>query len=489
MHEIDSRIDELKAATGEDEAAAASKAAAGTLEGVRKEMLGESTSVAEAIQTFMEARVPRFFYFAEYSALPGTVKIQDLLKGKREDLDDGMLTARALLQQAGADGEYLLNPDYETRKRELENVANSISVDVLEFWTTNPELRVLIDITQRTEDAKGGQKTVLEELKIRLWDDRHMLSLPFDERSSGFRWFFSFLAAFSEYENSEIPIIILLDEPGLGLHARAQKDFLNFIEKRLAPKCQVVYSTHSPFMVQPNHLERVRLVEDKGREIGSKVSADVLATDADTLFPLQGALGYDMAQHLFIAPYNLVVEGTSDFTYLTIISDWLSEQGRNALDPRWSIVPVGSADSVPTFVALLGHHLNVTVLIDSRKQGHQRLDGMVAQGLLQKNGLITIGDVLGRNSADIEDLFEVDEYLSLFNAAFKTTVTSGELAGSDPIVNRLARTLGRDRYDHGRPADVLLRNKLTILPTFSAATLKRFEQLFDRINATLPPKT
>jgi len=217
------------------------------------------------------------------------------------------------------------------RKRELENVANSISHDVLKYWTTNPELRVMIDITQQTVSSPQGQQTVLDELKIRLWDDRHLLSLPFDERSTGFRWFFSFLVAFSEFEYSKRPIIILLDEPGLGLHARAQKDFLTFIDERLAERCQVIYSTHSPFLVQPDHLERARLVEDKGRQNGSRITSDVLATDKDTVFPLQGALGYDLAQHLFIAPHNLVVEGTSDYTYLLLLSSFLKAAERKDL--------------------------------------------------------------------------------------------------------------------------------------------------------------
>ena len=224
------------------------------------------------------------------------------------------LTARALLELGGADNDYLLNPDYETRKRELENIANAITHQVLTFWSTNPELRTEIDITLKQEQIPTGHQKVLDELKIRLYDNRHLLSLPFEERSTGFRWFFSFLAAFSAYENSDVPVIILLDEPGLGLHARAQADFLRFIDERLSKRCQVIYSTHSPFMVQPGKLERVRLVQDSGRAVGSTVTDNVLSPDRDTLFPLQGALGYDMVQHLFIAPHNLVVEGTSDFT-------------------------------------------------------------------------------------------------------------------------------------------------------------------------------
>ena len=84
--------------------------------------------------------------------------------------------------------------------------------------------------TQQGYATVVSTSSVLDELKIRLRDDRHSLSLPFDERSTGFTWFFSFLAAFSAYEDSDAPLIILLDEPGLGLHARAQKDFLRFID-------------------------------------------------------------------------------------------------------------------------------------------------------------------------------------------------------------------------------------------------------------------
>lgn len=448
-----------------------------------KSLLGKNENFDDASWEVAMPRFPEFFYFADYSKLPYSVKIQRVLK--ENNLDDGETTARALLKLGGTEDEYMLNPDYERRKRELENVANVLTDDVNKYWSQNPELRVQPDITQKTVKDGQGQQTVLDEMKVRIWDNRHSLSLPFTDHSAGFQWFFSFLAAFSEYEHRNPPVVILLDEPAVGLHAKAQTDFLRFIEERLAKRCQVIYTTHSPFMVQPGKLERVRLVEDRGKEHGAVVSSDVLTRDRDTLFPLQGALGYDLVQHLFVAENNLVVEGTSDYAYLKIVSDFLALKDRTKLDPKWSIVPVGGADLIPTFVALLGNHLKLTVLVDSRKEGHQKLDRMAKDGYLEKQRIILVGEVLGRRTGDIEDLFEDDEYLALYNKAFGKAIKTKDLKGDGPILARIARLEGVERFDHGRPADVLLREREAVLSKLGDETLKRFEELFKRINDTL----
>jgi len=62
-------------------------------------------------------------------------------------------------------------------------------------------------------------------------------------------------------------------------------------------------------------------------------------------------------------------------------------------------------------VALLGNHLEVTVLLDSRKEGNQRLAKLADQGILAKNRIIGVGDIIGAKLADVEDLFEPAEYL------------------------------------------------------------------------------
>ena len=452
------------------------------------ELLPKSITFTSRVWNILFARVPKFFFYSDYSRLPGKVRIRELLEADPENLDENEQTALSLLQLAGSDQEYLLDPDYETRRRELENVANAISQDVLQYWTTNTDLRVLIDISQETETRKDGQHAVHDEMHVRMYDNRHMLSLPFDERSSGFQWFFSFLTAFSRYEHDDTPVIILLDEPALGLHAKAQKDFLRFIEERLSKRCQVIYTTHSPFMIQPDHLERARLVEDRGREAGSITTSDVLTTDSDTLFPLQAALGYDIAQHLFIAKDNLVVEGPSDFLFMQTLSARLIEDGREGLDPRWSILPLGGADVIPAFVALLGNHLDVTVVVDARKEGHQKLSGLAKAGFLGEKRIITIGDIASRKMADIEDLFAKNDYVALYNAAFGKKIKPADLKGTDPIVQQIARLEGVPRYDHNAPAEVLLRERAKRVTALSDETLDAFEALFKRINQTLALK-
>ncbi|HOW20877.1 MAG TPA: AAA family ATPase [Tenuifilaceae bacterium] len=450
-----------------------------------KSVITDADDLETAIYSKLSEFIPQFIYFDKYSSLPYSVKIRDVLKTPEQNLSDEQLTARSLLRMAAADDAYLLNPDYERRKRELENVANALSHDVLKYWSQNSELRVNPDITQKTESYPNGQTTVIDELKIRIWDNKHQLSLPFTEHSSGFQWFFSFLAAFSEYEYSGKNIIILLDEPGLGLHGKAQADFIRFIEERLSPKRQVIYTTHSPFMVQPNKLERVRIVEEKDSEQGSKITEDVLTTDPDTLFPLQGALGYDLAQHLFISKDNLVVEGISDFTYLQSFSDYFKEIGRQSLNDKWTIVPVGGADLIPTFIALLGMHLDITVLIDSRKEGNQKINNLAEKGYLNNKSIITIGEIIKSRFADIEDLFSLEDYIHLYNLTFRKNHKPEDLTGTDPIVNKIARLENIERFDHGKPADYFLRNKDSIFNELSATTFDNFESLFDKINKTI----
>jgi hypothetical protein len=252
----------------------------------------------QLIDHYLSPWLPRFFYFDTYSVLNGKVSIPELRRRRdAKELEDADRTMLALLSMVGARLEDFHDAgNYERLKRELEAAANSITDQVFQYWTQNKQLSVALDIAS----PEAGAQPPLDQgpiLHIRIHNLRHRVTVPFDERSRGFVWFFSFLAYFSELEDDEgaRDVILLLDEPGLNLHATAQRDLLRFIDERLAPRHQVIYSTHSPFMIQADRLDRVRTVQDIDEE-GTKVSAEVFRTDSETVFPLQAALGYDLAQ-------------------------------------------------------------------------------------------------------------------------------------------------------------------------------------------------
>ncbi len=272
----------------------------------------------------LKRRLPQFFYFSHYEIMPGRIDLSQLFAPGQLPGQSGLQTARALLRLAGAEQDVLAANEFEQRKAELEAISSRLSREVFRYWTQSESLQVEIDADNATVQTDPAHDSVVRFLDVRVRDTRHGYSSNFSQRSSGFQWFFSFLAAFSEFEDRGHGVIVLLDEPALNLHAKAQADFLRFITERLAANCQVAYATHSPFMVEPSHLERVRIIEDKGFDIGSVVSQDFAAVGSDSLLPLHAALGHDIAQNVSLGPNNELVEGGGEFEVLQKLRDHLT---------------------------------------------------------------------------------------------------------------------------------------------------------------------
>lgn len=279
---------------------------------------------------------------------------------------------------------------------------------------------------------------------------------------------------------------MLLDEPGLNLHASAQADLLRFIED-LSKKYQIVYTTHSPFMVESNHLDRVRTCLET--EDGTVISDSIQEKDPNTLFPLQAALGYDIAQNLFVSKNNLLVEGPADLIYLTVLSSILESEKRTFLKDNITIVPVGGLDKVSTFISLLrGSKLNVACLLDTftDQKGKQKVDDLIMYKIIKEKNIRFFNEFAnnGKTTADIEDLFTKEEYLKLFNAAFdkEFSVKLTDLdATVDTVIKQINKAINKDRFNHYRPA-----NKLNQIGAdksyFSEKTLDNFEKIFIEIN-------
>lgn len=443
--------------------------------------LGDKEDLGSIARNIVISRMPRFFRFASYQNLEGRVDVATLrTQGDEEPGASPKQTARALLRLADTHIDSVTDEEFESRTAELEAVSSDLSREMAEYWSTNPELRIRVEIEPETVTNPNGQTSVARFLNFRVEDRKHDFTNNFSLRSSGYQWFFSFLAAFSEFEDSAGNVVILLDEPALTLHAKAQRDFLRFINERLAPVGQVLYTTHSPFMVE--EIERVRVVEDRGGDIGSITSSDALEVGEDSAFPLQAALGYDLSQNLFIGERNLLVEGPSDLAYLDVISRHLRDQGREGLDEKWRILPAGGASNVPAFVALLGQKISVTVLLDSGTEGGGKVEAAIKANKIASKRVVFVGLVLTQKHSDIEDLFTAGDYLSLYNDAFGTSHKVSDLSKHpDRLILRLEALDGK--FDHWRPAEVLLRNPAKVAK-LSQTTLDNFENLARSINET-----
>jgi AAA ATPase domain len=443
----------------------------------------EGRGLRSAVDTALRDAMPRTFYFSTYSQLTGRYNLADVIEAVTQGSEDDSVQAAAdFLRIARAVPASMEDADYEQSNSELEATSSLLTKRVREHWKQNDHLKLRVAIEAEAYNVQG-QERIRRWLQFRVEDQRHDFSNRLDRRSTGFQWFVSFLASFLEFERDK-NLILLLDEPGLSLHARAQMDLLDAIEGKLASNRQVLYSTHSPFMVRSERLNQARIVEDRGPEVGTVVDNDAGAvSDPDTLFPLEAALGYDIAQNLFIGRRNVLVEGVSDFIYLTAISGHLTSTGKPGLPMDCRLIPAGGATNIPTFLALLGTHLDVVVLLDGNTSD-QRIQHAIAVGRVKETRILSIADYCTIPGADIEDLFEAQEYLDLYNATYRKKTKTAALKGSDRIVKRIARA--EQEFDHGEVAAHFLRNLEESLAALSPATIDRFEALIATITAVLP---
>lgn len=459
----------------------------------KKDAIGEYIS-----RTYLKKNKPKFLYYDEYYLLPSRISIEKVVSNNlEEDLEaEKVKTAKALFELAELNPEEILKAtNFEDFIAELEATESIISDELFKYWSTNQNLNIefKIDKIEKTEQRQtpGGQvtdvKIVEHFLDIRVKNQRVRVSLPLRNRSKGFNWFFSFLVWFKKIqEDKTSKYILLLDEPGLSLHASAQADMLRFLED-LSADYQIIYTTHSPFAIPSDNLDRVRTVLETSK--GSVISDSIQEKDPKTLFPLQAALGYDIAQNLFISARNLLVEGVSDLIYLETLSGILESEGRRGLRKDITIVPTGGLDKVVTFISLLrSNNLEIVCLLDSPsdQKGKERLDDMIKHKLINAKNIRYFNDFLtDYNQADIEDLFTKQDYLKLFNKAFEKEYKKLELTDLNdkikPIIIQINKALTIDRFNHYRPANELLKQGLTI-KDFEKETLDNFEKVIKEIN-------
>lgn len=462
--------------------------------------------VSQKAIDILDERTPKFLYFSHYDRMSGALSINKLNEDKSQDrIDEGDRIFLDFLEYAGTTLDELDSAaQFEVMNAKCEAAANQITDQIFEYWTQNDQLSIEVRLDEgRPEDPPPFNTGPVARARVK--NNMHRVTVPFSERSAGFIWFFSFLVKFAKIIRDRGNVIILLDEPGLTLHGAAQKDLLRYFKEELEPNHQLIYSTHSPFMVPADDLASVRTVEDvvhrdqrgRQRSEGTKVRADVLTTDPQTNFPVFGAMGFEVTQGLIIAPNTLLVEGPSDILYLQAISRKLKSLERIHLDPKWAICPSGGIDRILPFVRLFhGNHLNTVVLTDFERGQKRKLDALYKSEMLEEGRIVLATEIAEQEEADVEDFFTPDFFAELLNHTYDLTgahkLTAEKLTNAKEGTQRLVKKAeayfallpdAMPLFGHYDPALYLLKNP-GLLDMQTAAvekTLERFEEAFKRI--------
>jgi predicted ATP-dependent endonuclease of OLD family len=337
----------------------------------------------------------------------------------------------------------------------------AITGDFLTYWKQAVDGKQTVRLQVRhTRNAQGV-------LQFSFYVHDEVDQYP-EQRSKGFLWFLSFylrLAA-EEKRNPNRSRVLLIDEPGTYLHAKAQKDVLHLIEDKLAAKQQVIYSTHSPYLLPIDKLHRLRIVLRHG--INGTITVDRLTHPtlrgsefADTLSPIITAIGLDIRERIsVIGNKNLLVEGLSDHTYLTA---WAALV-KHPINGEICIFPGTGAGTLTTLASLcIGWGLEFSVLLDRDKEGE-----ITAKKFERELGLNPKRIIRPQSAITIEDLFEVNDFQSLLNQLDRKLKMEPEETPSKAI-----ERLGVDK--------ILLSRKFAEKPTLYFKSQPAFSRLLSEV--------
>jgi predicted ATP-dependent endonuclease of OLD family len=232
--------------------------------------------------------------------------------------------------------------------------------------------------------------------KLFFWVTENDEFYPPELRSKGKQWHLAFYIKITARAREDKPNVLLIDEPGLFLHAKAQKDILKKLEES-SKNMQVIYSTHSPYLIDSNHLNRVRLVEREKE--GTQILKLHAKADKETLTPILTAIGDDLSQGIRVDKKNsFVVEGISDYFYMHAFKILFE------MDVELNIIP-GCGDNLPAIGGILfGWGLEPKFILDTDTKTIQKK--LKEKLSIEEKDIIPILDKKGM----IEEIFSEDDF-------------------------------------------------------------------------------
>lgn len=364
--------------------------------------------------------IPKFIYYSDYGNLDSEIYLPDVIANYSKDTPKNR-TLKTLFQFVNLSpqdiyemGKTSSNPTEEQKKDNqykinerqtlLESAATAFSKSFNDWWGQgNYSFKFEID---------GNY------FRIKVSDAIRRESIELEHRSRGLQWFFSFYLVFLvESQNSHKNCILLLDEPGVTLHPNSQKDLYKFFEN-LSLQNQLIYTTHSPFMINPNQLDMVYAVyvDNNGY---STVTSDLRHTgnkkQDSSIYPAFAALGLNVSDTLLQGCIPVIVEGISDQIYFSLIKNALISKNILGTNKEIVFIPSTGVKGIKSILSLLScieSSQYPYVILDGDEAG-QTLKDSLCQNLYAGNEtkLLSIYDY--KENSEVEDLLPSDLFVDI----------------------------------------------------------------------------
>lgn len=395
----------------------------------------------------IKGHIPNFIFFSDRGVLPYEIPFQQAKDNPPPSVQDFTEITNLNLD------EIINAPDLRNRRSILRQYSAEIPREFLHCWKQS-ELELSL-----SQDSGNLVFDITESGNASLFKP--------EQRSKGLQWFLSFYLHLKAKQGGKN--ILLIDEPGLYLHASAQKDVLEVL-KDISSESQVVFSTHSPYLMDVQRLDRVRLIS-KSDEDGTRIEKiNKGATGAAALTPVVTAIGLDLSNSFsIVGKRNVLLEGISDYYFLQAFRHCSETDDVN-------LIPSTGATKIPQLVSLLiGWGLEFLVVLDNDKEGIRVADELKDKLMVRESRIVFVSE---QEESSIEDLFTHED--------FNEFVLDETTANKDPEIKNSKFLKNAD------PDKVLLAKKFFEKNDktrkdgkeigLSSPTINNFQRVFEKID-------
>lgn len=368
--------------------------------------------------------LPSFVYYSNYGNLDSEIYLPHVIDNLNRSDITGVAAAKARtlrvlfefinldpqeILELGTDDQYLNEQQIDElakKKEERTVLLNSASAKLTqEFRQWWKQGNYIFDLRA---DGKF--------FKIWVSDDIRPEKIALESRSTGLQWFLSFYLIFLvETQNALKNSILLLDEAGLSLHPLAQKDLLNFF-KSLSKKNQIIHTTHSPFLVDTDNIDDVKLayVDSDGHTVlSNNLRANTNPKKDTSIYAVYAALGLSISDILLQGCTPIIVEGPSDQYYFYAIKNYLISTGKWHPRKEFVFMPAGGVKGVSAITSIISSNGELPfVILDSDNSGNSFKSKLLKELYREEpQKILSIGDFINKEMAEVEDIIPI-QYLN-----------------------------------------------------------------------------